>query len=134
MQKLLDRFLQQRSLREKKAISLMTLASPADGRSKALHIEAFLFFYRIFPNQSRRKVILLRTSLETTDIFRGAFFICMGGDLQKIQFSNRQIASFMFKGPDLHEHDKAYINGHALVNPLQFREALNQLRNENKIN
>ncbi len=70
----------------------------------------------------------MRTSLETTDIFRGAFFICMGGDLEDIQFSNRQIASFMFKGPDLHKHDKAYINGHALVNPLQFREALNRLR------
>ncbi len=70
----------------------------------------------------------MNTSLETTDIFRGAFFICMGGDLEDIQFRHRQIASFMFKGPNLHEHDKAYINGHALVNPLKFREALNRLR------
>lgn len=68
------------------------------------------------------------TSLETTDIFRGAFFMCMGGDLADIKFRNRQIASFMFKGDDLHKHDKAYINGEALVNPLQFREALNRLR------
>ncbi len=70
----------------------------------------------------------MHTSLETTDIFRGAFFMCMGGDLEDIRFSNRQIASFMFTGPNLHKHDKAYINGQALVNPLQFREALNQLR------
>ncbi len=35
----------------------------------------------------------------------------MGGDLEKIRFSNRQIASFMFTGPNLHKHDKAYING-----------------------
>jgi len=62
MQKLLDMFLQQRSLLEKKATSLMTLASSADGRSKH----------------------------------------------------------------NFHKHDKAYINGHALVNPLQFREALNR--------
>ncbi|MBU1342572.1 MAG: hypothetical protein KKE44_22355 [Proteobacteria bacterium] len=57
-------------------------------------------------------------SLETTDIFRGAFFMCMGGDLQDIRFrqNGRQIAKFMFKSPDLHEHDKADINGHALVN------------------
>lgn len=70
----------------------------------------------------------MHTSLETTDIFRGAFIICMGGDLADIRFNGRQIASFMFKGHDLHKHDKAYINGHALVNPVQFREALNRLR------
>ncbi len=70
----------------------------------------------------------MNTNLETTDIFRGAIFMCMGGDLEDIRFRHRQIASFMFKGNDLHKHDKAYINGHALVNPLQFREALNQLR------
>ncbi len=69
-------------------------------------------------------------SLETTDIFRGAFFMCMGGDLEDIRFrqNGKQIASFLFTGPDLHKHDKAYINGHALVNPVQFREALNHLR------
>jgi hypothetical protein len=70
------------------------------------------------------------TSLETTDIFRGAFFMCMGGDLEDIKFrqSKNQIASFMFTGNNLHKHDKAYLNGHALVNPVQFREALNHLR------
>ncbi len=69
-------------------------------------------------------------SLETTDIFRGAFYLCMGGDLSDIQFkaNGRQIATFHFSGPELHSHDKAYINGHALVNPVQFREALNHLR------
>jgi hypothetical protein len=56
----------------------------------------------------------MHTTLETTDIFRGAFFMCMGGDLADIRFSRRQIASFMFKGEDLHRHDRAYINGQAL--------------------
>ena len=70
------------------------------------------------------------SSLETTDIFRGAFYLCMGGDLSGIRFkaNGRQIATFHFNGPELHSHDKAYINGHALVNPVQFREALNHLR------
>ncbi len=70
------------------------------------------------------------SSLETTDIFRGAFFMCMGGDLRDIRFrqNGKQIASFLFIGHNLHKHDKAYINGHALVNPVQFREALNHLR------
>lgn len=69
-------------------------------------------------------------SLETTDIFRGAFYLCMGGDLESIRFrtNGRQIATFLFNGRDLVEYDKAYVNGHALVNPVQFREALNRLR------
>ena len=69
-------------------------------------------------------------SLETTDIFRGAFFLCMGGDLADIRFrqNGRQIASFLFTGTDLAGHDKAYRNGNALVNPVQFRESLNHLR------
>ena len=69
-------------------------------------------------------------SLETTDIFRGAFFLCKGGDLETIRFrkNGKQIASFLFTGPDLTKHDKEYRNSHALVNPLQFRESLNHLR------
>lgn len=72
----------------------------------------------------------MNTSLETTDIFRGAYFLCMGGDLADLRFrsNGKQIASFLFTGPDLYKHDKAYGNGHALVNPVQFREALNHLR------
>ncbi len=71
-----------------------------------------------------------RSSLETTDIFRGAFYLCMGSDLSNIRFKNngKQIAQFLFTGPDLYKHENAYINGHALVNPVQFREALNHLR------
>ncbi len=56
--------------------------------------------------------------------------MCMGSDLEDIRFrqNGKQIASFMFTGPDLRKHDRAYIDGHALVNPVQFREALNHLR------
>jgi len=76
-------------------------------------------------------VILLNTnSFETTDIFRGAFFLCMGGDLSEIRFRNngKRIASFLITGADLNKLDKDYRNGQALVNPLQFRESLNHLR------
>jgi len=73
---------------------------------------------------------LKTSSLKTTDIFRGAFFLCMGGDLADIRFrqNGKQIASFLFTGPDLAGHDKAYRNGNALVNTVQFRESLNRLR------
>jgi hypothetical protein len=79
----------------------------------------------------QKEVILLEpSSLETTDIFRGAFFMCMGGDLADIRFrqNGKQIASFLITGPDLARLDKDYRNGQALVNPLQFRESLNHLR------
>jgi len=57
-------------------------------------------------------------------------FLCMGGDLADIRFrqNGKQIASFLFTGPDLAGHDKAYRNGNALVNTVQFRESLNRLR------
>lgn len=69
-------------------------------------------------------------SLETTDIFRGAFFLCHGGDLCGIRMENngKRIASFLIKGDGLDKLDKAYRSGQALVNPLEFRESLNHLR------
>ena len=68
--------------------------------------------------------------LETTDIFRGAFFLCMGGALSGVRFrrDGRHTASFLFTGPDLDRHDIDYMNGRARVNPLQLKESLNRLR------
>ena len=76
------------------------------------------------------------TSFETTDIFRGAFFLCNGGDLSDVRVRNhaerdrqsRRIATFLITGKDLDELDRAYRTGRALVNPLQLRESLNHLR------
>lgn len=71
-----------------------------------------------------------RSSVETTDIFRGAFFLCKGGDLCGITIkeNGRRIASFLIQGNGLDKLDKDYRSGQALVNPLQFRESLNHLR------
>ena len=68
--------------------------------------------------------------LETTDIFRGAFFLASGGNLAEVRVRNngKRIASFLFTGADLDQLDKDYMNGKALVNPVQFRESLNRLR------
>ena len=70
------------------------------------------------------------SSLETTDIFRGAFFLCRGGELSGIRFRNngKRIATFLITGEGLNRLDKQYRDGQALVNPLQFRESLNHLR------
>ena len=68
--------------------------------------------------------------LETTDLFKAAFYLCMGGVLSTIRFNDngKQVASFLFSGPDLYKHDSDYISGRAQVNPVQFREAFNRLR------
>jgi len=69
-------------------------------------------------------------SLETTDIFRGAFYLCNGCDLSKVRFrfNGKQIACFLFEGEGLEQLDRDYRSGKARVNPLQFRESLNHLR------
>ena len=56
--------------------------------------------------------------------------MCMGSDLSEIRIrdNGRRIASFLFAGADLNQLDKDYMNGTALVNPVQFRESLNRLR------
>ncbi|MDY6974158.1 MAG: hypothetical protein SV775_17865 [Thermodesulfobacteriota bacterium] len=68
--------------------------------------------------------------IETTDMFRGAFFLCKGGDLTDVRIRNngKPIASFLITGNHLDQLDKDYLNGDALVNPVQYRESLNRLR------
>ena len=68
--------------------------------------------------------------LETTDIFRGAYFLSLGGELSdvRIRENGKRIATFLITGKDLDRLDRDYRAGRALVNPLQFRESLNHLR------
>ena len=65
---------------------------------------------------------------ETTDIFKGAFFLSSGGILSGISFNERMIATFAITGKDLQELDHAWNSGKALVNPVTLRESLNHLR------
>jgi len=71
-------------------------------------------------------------NLEVTDLFRGAFLLCMGGRLDQVQIRNngRRIATFLNTGPDLDQLDSDYRAGRALVNPVQLRESLNHLRDK----
>lgn len=72
----------------------------------------------------------LRTTLETTDVFRGAFLLCKGGKLAGVYVSDdsRGIVSFRIVGENLSELEEAYRDGSATVNPLRLRESLNHLR------
>jgi hypothetical protein len=72
----------------------------------------------------------LKGTVEVTDLFKGAFLLCMGGRLDRVQVrdNSRRIATFLITGPDLDRLDSDYRTGRALVNPVQLRESLNHLR------
>ena len=69
-------------------------------------------------------------TIETTDIYRTAFYLYNDGILQDIKFRkhNKKLAYFVIVGNSLNDLDMIYRSGNALVEPMRFREALNQLR------
>ena len=72
----------------------------------------------------------MQGTVEVTDLFKGAFLLCMGGRLDRVRVRNngRRIATFLITGKDLDRLDSDYRAGRALVNPVQLRESLNHLR------
>ncbi len=72
----------------------------------------------------------MKGTLEVTDLFKAAFFLCMDARLTKVQVrdNGRRIATFLITGADLDRLDTDYRAGRALVNPVQLRESLNHLR------
>jgi hypothetical protein len=61
--------------------------------------------------------VIFLVNLETTDIFRGALFLCRGAELRRVRFRNNgnRIASFLITGEGLDRLDKQYRNGQALA-------------------
>ena len=70
--------------------------------------------------------------IATTDLFKGAYFLCCGCDIEQIVFGGRrsEIAEFWITGIKLSELERDYRTGKARVNPIEFREALNKIRDE----
>jgi hypothetical protein len=68
--------------------------------------------------------------LETSDLFKAAFLLTMGGFLNRVRFSSaiRPIAFFEVHGQGINRLDQEYRCGRARVNPVQYREQLNHLR------
>ena len=60
----------------------------------------------------------------------GRFSSAMGASLSEVKLNgdNHRIVSFLIEGDEIDRLDLDYRSGHALVNPLLFRETLNQLR------
>lgn len=80
-------------------------------------------------------------AIESRDIYKGAYFICQGYRITSVNHVRGQV-SFIFEGDNIIEEDFKYRTGGALINPIQFKETLNylrdlvfeNLRNENKRN
>ena len=72
----------------------------------------------------------MQGTVEVTDLFKGAFLLCMGGRLDRVHVRNngRRIATFLITGKDIDRLDSDYRCGRALVNPVQLRDSLNHLR------
>jgi hypothetical protein len=58
----------------------------------------------------------LKGTVEVTDLFKGAFLLCMGGRLARVRVrgGDRRIASFLITGADLERFDREYRCGRAL--------------------
>ncbi len=69
-------------------------------------------------------------SLETTDLFKGAFLLCKGGTLSnvRVEYNGRKTATFRITGNNLDRYNTDYVTGRALVNPTQLKNSLNHLR------
>jgi hypothetical protein len=72
----------------------------------------------------------MKGTVELTELFKGAFLLCMGGrmDQVRVRSNGKRIATFLITGTDLEQLDTDYRCGRALVNPVQLRESLNHLR------
>ncbi|MCP4345040.1 MAG: hypothetical protein GY795_05880 [Desulfobacterales bacterium] len=68
--------------------------------------------------------------LETTDLFKGAFLLCMGGNLAniRVEYNGRKTATFLITGNNLEQYNTDYVTGRAMVNPTQLKNSLNHLR------
>lgn len=66
-------------------------------------------------------------TIETGDIFRGAYLLCCGGRIGSTRMQRDQVV-FVIEGQDVTDHDERYRLGRALVNPIALRETLNLLR------
>ena len=70
--------------------------------------------------------------IETTCLFRGAFFLSKGCELKKIRIKDtgRHYASLVITGEGIDKLNLEYQKGGVLINVLLFKESLNYLKDE----
>ena len=70
----------------------------------------------------------MRTEIETSDIFKSAFLLCAGANLESTRMNDRKQVIFTLCGEDLDQVELSYRLGQARVEPLRLRDVLNVLR------
>ena len=65
--------------------------------------------------------------LETTDLFRAGSLLCLGARLGEVRRNKGQV-TFCLQGDELTDRDQDYRLGRTRIEPLQFRQTLNLLR------
>ena len=70
------------------------------------------------------------SKIKSSDLFRSAYLICVGGALNHVEWFRDQRVIFIIEGEGLESKDHCYRSGQALVNPLRLREAINLLRDQ----
>ena len=70
----------------------------------------------------------MKETIEVTDIFKGAYFLCSGAELIAAKLIERNQVRFEFESEDIYNLEHEYNNGTALVNPQKLRAMLNILR------
>ncbi len=74
--------------------------------------------------------IINKYYIETTDIFLCAYLLYSGGKLSDVRVNEmgNRIVSFFVEGKNIARMEREYKSGHALVDPLQFKDFLVHLR------
>ncbi len=70
----------------------------------------------------------MNRTLETNDIFKGAYLLSRSFILKETRFVNSHQVRFVIEGEDIEAEDRLYHTGRALVEPLRLKECLNLLR------
>jgi len=70
----------------------------------------------------------MRETVEMTDVFKGASFLCNGAELVEVKALGKNTVIFTFEAEDIYRMEVNYGRGEMLVNPAELRERLNLLR------
>ncbi len=70
----------------------------------------------------------MNQTLETNDIFKGAYLLSCSFTLKETRFVDSHQVRFVIEGENIDQEDLLYHTGRAKVNPLRLKEWLNFLR------
>ena len=69
----------------------------------------------------------MKEIIEVTDLFRAATLLCHGAEVVDVKLAGHTV-SFEITGENIYEVANWYSEGKALVEPLQFKDNLNALK------